>query len=241
MNYELLGISNVLAGGIPILFPSVSKCPEDSAVFDGRAYTMPMHGFAKDVPFEVKGVGKKWCELTLSASPVWMDNFYPYDFRLILRYELENDSLKTTMCVENKSDKRMPMVLGYHPFFLTPDRNQTAFDFDLWENWDYTHCDENGPAHGFRDKPVRLEEAYDTVFLGDNARATLVNRQLGYRVEMDADETFKVVTICTALENASCVEPWQACSNALNTNDMLQYVERGASKSFWYRLSLSNV
>ena len=94
MNYGQLGFANVLAGGIPVLFPFVSRIKNDEAFFDGVVFTMPMHGFVKDMPFAVAEQCEDRCVLELAANEM-TKRFYPFDFVLRITYALEGNRLVT--------------------------------------------------------------------------------------------------------------------------------------------------
>lgn len=241
MNYGMLGMSSVLAGGIPVLFPFLSRSRNDEATFEGDVYTMPMHGFAKDVPFEVLSQWEQGCELRIVSNEMTR-RFYPYDFQFCIRYELDGNCLNTTAIISNLSDRALPFVLGFHPYFLTQDRSKTEFRFGLRRYWDYTRMDAEGnPFEGMLDAPLTLNASHDTVFWEGDPQCEIVNTELGYRARLRADDTFGVVTICTMLENASCVEPWQARPGAAADRSMCQVAQRGEKKVYHYQIALQKL
>lgn len=241
MNYGMLGMSSVLAGGIPVLFPFVSRTRDDEAVFLGESYTMPMHGFAKDMPFELTRCWDCGCEVTLESCAITR-RFYPYDFRLRIVYECVESSLRTTMHVENTGNVDLPFAAGYHPFFLVRDGDRTSFSFGLKEYWDYLRMDADGkPTPGTLEGGVDLADSYDTVFFSGNADSEIVNHDLGWRARLECGDTFDVITICTSLENAACVEPWQARPGAAHDPEACQVVKPGTAKSYIYSIQLEKL
>ena len=239
MDEGLLGVSNTLAGGIPFLFPFVSATPGYEADFLGKSYTMPTHGFAKDLPFDVVKAEAGMCEIRLVSSDVTR-RFYPYKFDLRLIYEIEGDGLKTTMAVKNTGKDEMPFAAGFHPYFLTPDREKTRFSFGLKEYWNYLDTDESGkPAYGVLDGELRLWDEHDTVFWNGCADCEIICQDPVYRVKMECGETFDVITVCTNLENASCVEPWQARPGAAHRQEECQKLKAGEEKQYSYTIRLA--
>ena len=238
MDEGLLGVSNTLAGGIPFLFPFVSATPGNAAVFRGGEYPMPNHGFAKDLPFEVVQAAPDCCEIRLAASAVTR-HYYPYDFELRLNYAVVEDGLRTTMIVKNLDDADMPFAAGFHPYFLTPDRTKTRFAFGLKEYWNYLQCDEQGkPLHGVQQGELKLWEEHDTVFWNGCADCEICCAEPAYRARIECGESFDVITICTNLENASCVEPWQARPGAAHRQEECQVLAPGAEKAYSYTIRL---
>ena len=238
MDEGLLGVSNTLAGGIPVLFPFVSATPGNAAVFCGREYPMPTHGFVKDLPFSVLHQEAELCEIGIVSSAVTR-HYYPYDFELRLRYEIIDDGLKTTMIVKNTGEQDLPFAAGFHPYFLTPDRKKTRFAFSLKEYWNYLKCDEGGkPLHGIQQGELRLWDEHDTVFWDGSADCEIICQEPAYRVRMECGDTFDVLTICTNLENASCVEPWQARPGVAHRQEECQILKPGAQGAYTYTLRL---
>ena len=238
MDEGLLGVSNTLAGGIPVLFPFVSATPGNEAEFCGKSYTMPNHGFAKDFPFDTVKKEENRCEILLKSSELTR-RFYPYEFEFRLIYEIEGDAFKTTMVVKNTGEDEMPFAAGFHPYFLTPDREKTRFSFGLKEYWNYLKCDESGkPLHGMLEGELKLADEHDTVFWNGCADCEIVCEDPAYKVKIECGETFDVITICTNLENASCVEPWQARPGAAHRQEECQKLLAGEEKEYNYAIRL---
>lgn len=239
MDEGLLGVSNTLAGGIPVLFPFVSATPGNEAMFNGENHPMPNHGFAKDLPFEVVSAETGKCEIMLRSSVVTR-HYYPYDFEMRLVYEVEGDSLRTMMIVKNTGEGEMPFAAGFHPYFLTPDRTRTRFSFGLKEYWNYLQCDDEGkPLHGMLEGELKLADEHDTVFWNGNADCEILCEEPAYRARIECGETFDVITICTNLENASCVEPWQARPGAAHRQEECRRLKAGEEGRYGYSIRLS--
>ena len=238
MDEGLLGVSNTLAGGIPFLFPFVSATAGNAAIFRGKEYPMPNHGFAKDLPFDVVKAEDDKCEIMLKSSAVTR-HYYPYDFELRLVYEIVEDGLRSAMIVKNMDEADMPFAAGFHPYFLTPDRTKTRFAFGLKEYWNYLRCDENGkPLYGVQEGELKLSDEHDTVFWNGCADCEIICEEPKYTAKIECGETFDVITICTNLENASCVEPWQARPGAAHRQEECQVVKAGEEKAYSYVIRL---
>ena len=239
MDEGMLGVSNTLAGGIPVLFPFVSAIPNNEAVFRGESYTMPTHGFVKDLPFETVRAESDTCEILLRSNEVTR-RYYPYEFEFRLIYEITGCALKTTMVVKNNSDANLPFAAGFHPYFLTPDRTKTRFSFGLKEYWNYLKCDESGsPLYGTVEGEVKLADEHDTVFWNGSADCEIICEEPAYRVKLECGKTFDVITICTNLENASCVEPWQARPGATKRQEECIWLAPGTEESYSYTIHLA--
>ena len=102
--------------GVPVLFPSCGNPDNGVHLFDGKAYPMECHGFADLCAWEVESVGPDGVSLVLESTPL-TKFLYPFDFTLLVNYNLEGSKATISMTVINEGDKPMPFSFGYHPYF----------------------------------------------------------------------------------------------------------------------------
>jgi galactose mutarotase-like enzyme len=100
----------------PVLFPIVGKLRNDSYALAGKTYTLPQHGFARDLEFTVVRQTAQELILELSSSEVTKANF-PFDFELRVGYSLLDNTLKSSYSVKNTGHGSMWFSLGAHPGF----------------------------------------------------------------------------------------------------------------------------
>ncbi len=243
MNYEMLGIGNVLAGGIPLLFPFAGKSLDDAMIFHNRKYAMPMHGFAKDLPFALIEAEAQRCRLALEDNDMTRTYYYPFRYCLAIEYELDGDALAITASIKNNDENAIPFALGFHPYFRTTDKQSALLSLPARDYYDYTACGLNGtPVAARLESDPSLADLYDHVFYqNQGARIRLDNPHDRYRAEIVGDKTFAIVTLSTSHPNASCIEPWQAFPNALGRTEFLQSVHPGETRSFFCRISFSEL
>lgn len=241
MNREMLGLGNVLSGGIPLLFPFAGKSPGDAMVFANREYAMPMHGFAKDLPFVLTEAEPHRCRLVFKDAEMTRIYYYPFRYRFFIDYELDEEGLVTTAIVENTDENAMPIAIGFHPYFRTTDKRSALLSLPVRDYYDYTACGLNGqPVAARLDGDPSLADLYDHVFYsGPGPKMRLDNRADGYQAEIVGDETFAVVTLSTGHRDASCIEPWQSFPNALGRTELVQSVRSGETRRFSYRIRLT--
>lgn len=111
----------------PVLFPIVGRLRDDKYSYEGQSYPMSQHGFARDCLFEVIEHGKELASLSLKSSKE-TKKCYPFDFELILSYELIEESVIVSYQVENIGTKEMYFSIGGHPAFNVPLEERLSFD-----------------------------------------------------------------------------------------------------------------
>jgi galactose mutarotase-like enzyme len=125
-------------GHAPLLFPIVGGLAGDRYhLRDGRAFTLPRHGFARRSTFDpVEQTGAHALfRLTESAATLAV---WPFTFRFDMAYRIAGSTLATTATVTNTGDAVMPFSLGHHPAFAWPlpygaDASAHRILFDLPE------------------------------------------------------------------------------------------------------------
>ena len=108
----------------PVLFPIVGGLWENKYAYKGVTYSMPKHGFARDMDFTL--VSEADDELVFELH----DNeetrkMYPFAFTLRIGYKLTGSKLDVTYTVVNDNEGTMCFSIGAHPAFncdLTTDK-----------------------------------------------------------------------------------------------------------------------
>ena len=109
------------------LFPVCGRLWEGKHLYDGKAYEMGSHGFARGKEWEV--IHQKPTALTLQLKPDGETLAqYPFRFILEMTYTLTEDSLAVTTIVRNEDDKVMPFAVGGHPGFNVPLAEGTEYE-----------------------------------------------------------------------------------------------------------------
>jgi aldose 1-epimerase len=115
----------------PILFPHTGKVVDGKIEAKGAVYESGPHGFARTKEHDFVAQTADTIVLELCADEETRKRF-PYEFRLVSTFTLENDTLHHTLTVENLDDEKLPFGIGFHPAFAIPfDENHTATDYEL--------------------------------------------------------------------------------------------------------------
>lgn len=127
----------------PVLFPIVGQLKNDSYSINGKEYSLPRHGFARNLEFEVIEKLENLVVFSLKQNEETL-KLFPFEFELQLKYLLENNLLTLSYTVMNNSNEVMPFNIGAHPAFSIPTNFE---DYSLQINEEEilkTHHLENG-------------------------------------------------------------------------------------------------
>ena len=100
----------------PVLFPIVGSVWNNRYIYDGVAYEMTQHGFARDMDFSLVGKDDESVMYELHSDER-TKSVYPADFILRIGYELQDNKVKVSWSVLNIGDKEMHFQIGAHPAF----------------------------------------------------------------------------------------------------------------------------
>lgn len=114
--YIWYGKPEIWGGQAPVLFPVIGQLINDKYRYNGKEYSMPKHGIARRYPFEVKECEGAKAVFSLESNEATRES-YPFDFELVMTFELIGKSLKNTMTVINKTKGEMYFSIGAHPGF----------------------------------------------------------------------------------------------------------------------------
>lgn len=114
--YIWQGNPEIWYGQAPILFPIIGQLIDDKYRYNGVEYTMPKHGLARKLPFNLKECKGAKAVFSLESDEKTLKS-YPFDFELLVSFELKEKALVNTMTVVNKADGEMYFSIGAHPAF----------------------------------------------------------------------------------------------------------------------------
>lgn len=103
----------------PVLFPIVGKLKDNTYTYNGSAYNLLQHGFARDQEFICieEAAGKLVFELTASEETL---TYFPFHFSFQIAYELHANILQVTYHVFNPDNHQLYFSVGAHPAFNCP-------------------------------------------------------------------------------------------------------------------------
>ena len=117
----------------PILFPIVGTLKNNEYYYNDKKYSLNRHGFARDMDFELIAKSDSKALFLLVNNEKTL-NVYPFEFELLLNYELTDNSLIINFKVINKNQFSMPFSIGAHPAFALPGQFENySLDFEFSE------------------------------------------------------------------------------------------------------------
>lgn len=111
----------------PNIFPYVARLTDGKYTFQGKTYSLDIHGFLKDSDMLCESHGDSRLMLYFENTDETMKQ-YPFAFRFSICYELSGPALNVTYYIENRSDKTMYFGLGGHPGFCVPLDQALCFE-----------------------------------------------------------------------------------------------------------------
>lgn len=206
-------------GGNPILFPICGNLPDNTYTHNGQSYTLKQHGFARDLPWSVSNQStQEGASLTLTLdSNSQTKQVYPFDFHLEFTYILTENRLEIQQKYQNLSSTTMPFSAGFHPYFLTTDKNQLVFDIPATEYQDQ----KTKQSHPFSGNFDFEQEEIDVAFrqLTKHA-ATVTDNSRKLQLTLTFDSVFATLVFWTLKgKEFYCLEPWTGPRNAINTGE----------------------
>ncbi len=228
----------------PVLFPIVGALKENKYIYKDKTYSLPRHGFARDEEFNAINIQKDSISFSLSSSPASKEKF-PFDFELIISYQLNKDSLQTSYEVKNKGKEEMYFSLGAHPAFKAPLTNGLKYE-DYYIEFDQNETIARWPITKeglISSSPVSLLNNSNRVDLSRElfANDALVFKQPKSKVvsfKTDKDQhgltfsfpDFPFLGLWTSPgADFVCIEPWCGIADSVNHNQQLT-IKEGVEK-----------
>ena len=132
----------------PVLFPIVGRVWNNKYRHAGNTYEIGQHGFTRDMDFKLTYKEDKGAVYWLESTPDTLGKF-PFPFRLLVGYLLEENKITVKWRVENLGAMDMYFQIGAHPAFYFPEfdaatKDRGFFVFDRKSDLEYIMPTEKG-------------------------------------------------------------------------------------------------
>ncbi len=215
----------------PVLFPIVGSLKDNIYRFEGKEYSLPRHGFARDREFTIESSSENRVIFLLTYDETTL-KVYPFKFEFRLIYTLIDNTLNVTYSVKNIGENKMYFSVGGHPAFAVPLSENTNYDdyyllfnkTETFKRWGLTidGLIETQPFDFLVNTnrlPLTKELFYDDAIVFKNLKSTLVtlkSDKASQQLEFDFDG-FPFLGIWGAKNaNFVCIEPWCGIADAAN-------------------------
>lgn len=111
----------------PVLFPIVGGLKNNQYTYQGNAYNLPRHGFARDHYFTLTEASDSLLRFALQSNEATLVN-YPFHFIFEVIYTLREDVVEITFRVSNTGPNKMFFSVGAHPAFALPLVTNTTYN-----------------------------------------------------------------------------------------------------------------
>lgn len=98
----------------PLLFPIIGHLNQGKYLYQGREYSLGLHGFASKMDFNLDEVKTNVITFSLCHDNHTLSQ-YPFEFRLSVTYILREKMLNTVYRVENAGIQTLWFSIGGHP------------------------------------------------------------------------------------------------------------------------------
>lgn len=216
------------------IFPYIARLTDETYLYEGQAYHLPIHGFLWTSELEVVSIEEQSMEILLKSSPETLRQ-YPFDFQLKITRSLVENCLYTTFEVQNKSEKTMYFGIGGHPAFNVPLEKDSCFEdyylqFEEETTLSQVNMNENGFVVG-KNKSFNLLNAENQLFLTHQLfdKDAIILESIGSGVQLRSNKGGKGLAFISPdfrylgiwhmpKTNASylCLEPWSSLPSRQN-------------------------
>ena len=197
----------------PVLFPVVGKYKNGKTTYEGKEYQSGQHGFARDSEFTLVMKTENKLSFELSSNEETLKQ-YPFRFRLVYSFELNNDRIIVGWNVENIDDKKIYFSIGAHPAFYCR-KGETVLSMN-GENLKYNLINGDGlytpQKYDIESSFVLHDNIFDNDALivedGGVSEVSLINNNKKYlTVKFDAP-LFGIWSPTKKNAPFICIEPW---------------------------------
>jgi aldose 1-epimerase len=216
--FPLVPFSNRIANG---RFEWEGRTVQLSSNFGGADQPHALHGFGWTSVWEVISQGD--CSVELEHR--YPGGEWPWTYVARQKVKLTEGGLVLKLSVTNQSENRMPVGLGFHPYFPRNDRTQlSALHTGEWQN-DSQHLpasltEMQEPVDWWQGQTV-ASRIVDTVYVRRHGPIQMCWPDRNLRLNIECSPELKQTAIYVPKDaNWFCVEPISHETNALNRNPL---------------------
>ena len=225
-----------IRGGIPILFPICGNL-EKKALFGDNFLDLMQHGFARDQQWSFE-----FNKFTNNLFLILRDNeitrkYYPYLFEIKIGITLNIDKIIFNIEILNKSNTKMPVNFGLHPYFNISDFHNIKFI-------DYAQSCLNQKNNNL----VKTENLLKNSFKGidllmySSGKTSFIDYGLKRKITLTNPSPFDISVIWSdPPRKMLCIEPWTSPRNSLENGFRKIEIMPNSSQKLYTSIVVENL
>ena len=244
--YLWQGNPDIWYGQAPVLFPFIGQLKNDKFIYNGKEYSCHKHGLARKLLFKVKSIEDSKVVFSLESDENTLKQ-YPFEFELLIAYELCGRKLKATHTVINKTDGKMYFSIGAHPGFNCEIGD--VIEFEKPETLETQRIDSENliieqkfPVLDDSKEIVITKELFDNdalILSGiESEKLSIVSKNLGRKLEFVFGKAPYLGIWAKPAAPYVCIEPWYGVNDShedygeVSNKVGIQSLEAGESFEF---------
>jgi aldose 1-epimerase len=222
--------------GTPVLFPP-NRIEDAKFTFDGRKYQLEMnrakennhiHGFVHNKEWKIKEIDEKENRIVLQLRSIEHGNIvkqFPHEFVMEMLIVLTDTGIEQSLSIQNKSDNKMPLGIGYHTTFFF-DQSDSILKMEIGDQWELgkrglptgefiQSLYQEKLREGMLLKDIRLDDVYQMTKM---KKAIIEHKKEKIKVMYEVDEKFCHWVLFTGDGESDfvAIEPYSWVTNAPN-------------------------
>lgn len=222
--------------GCPILLPA-NRTYKGRFCFEGKEYSLPLndpkndahlHGFVHRAVFDAVEIGTN----KIVLEYVNKGDCYPFDFRLQVKYVIDNDGFYQYYTVENIGSCNMPFTFALHASFIEPDLFSVPICLCQQKNKHHIPTGQYVPLNSQEKKYVSGSISKGLIISGYYKSCGNTAKIGKYRYTVSDNFDHWILFNAYGEGNLICIEPQCGAVNGLNIDDGFNVLKPGAKEIF---------
>jgi len=232
-----------------VLFPFASRIENGKYTYKNTNFQLDcnekglnaLHGLVYNKKFEIahKIKSRNYASVTLVYQELEESLGFPFKYNIHLTYTLTNDEISLSVTIKNTDDNPFPFTLGWHPYFLSYDLQNSSLSFKSDKKIVFDDNLITNKIEGYNGNHIfNIEnKALDDCFiLNSNA---IGFKTPNYQLEISTNQIQNYLQLYTP-ENLPliAIEPMTGVSNSFNNSIGLQVLQPNTSFSLKWNVKI---
>ena len=232
-----------------ILFPFANRIENGKYTFKNTKFQLDcnekglnaLHGLVYNKKFKIvyKVTSRNYASVTIAYQELEENLGFPFKYNIQLKYTLTNDEISLSVTVKNTDVNPFPFTLGWHPYFLSHDLQNSSLCFKSDKKIVFDENLITNKIEAYKANAVFNVENNpldDCFILNSN---TIGFKTPNYQLEISTNQIENYVQLYTP-ENLPliAIEPMTGVSNSFNNNIGLQVLQPNTSFSLKWNVKI---